>query len=376
MISPQLCASMNFILRGCLVLLATSSFAAAKYFGTAHDGGMTQWTNCTPTDAVPRHVSIGVAMTSKMLDRFGNNQAEAKQWVQSVLDDTNFIYMNQLNVRLVAGEVFFAPSDGIAWNNPKCSMVMDDQLAKFSEWKPPSEQGLWHLFDDCLKGSEETTGSFFEETKSGMAFMSGLCHMGPGVNGKYANVGISSFFEVPFLGDITYRVFAHEVGHNFGAIHPYGEDIVLKDGGIMSYGTGHYDCDLGFVPQNKDKICAVLTWAEESQCAALSVPTTPDGLGPLSRAQFMETRPAEPKSVDSNVYKCGARGYSFAEVVCMSVFASCLGCCVILCLAYAVSRICRIFCGYDDDEYEESELEASDVDADGLTAEQKLQGSE
>merc|ERR1719253_1884421 len=92
--------------------------------------------------------------------------------------------------------------------------------------------------------------------------------------GLYRNVGVSYYMggqiTDTLVGDITWRVFAHEVGHTFGAGHPFGEDIALVDGGIMAYGTGHYKCDLAFHPEDHDDICPVLARAE-LDCSAFRV---------------------------------------------------------------------------------------------------------
>jgi len=326
-------------------------------FGAAHNGQIQQWANCTPSDATPRDISIGVAMTSKLLNRFGNNQVVAAKWIQTTVDGANFIYMNQLNVRLVVKDTFFAPasmlSNNPSWNDPSCSMLLQDQLTMLGKWTPPSEQGLWHLFDDCLVDQD---GSFSDK-KSGMAIQGSLCSMSPHADGTYSNVGISLFLAIPYgIGDMTYRVFAHEAGHTLGAGHPYGETVVVYDGGIMSYGTGHYHCDLGFSPIGKDEVCPVLTSAEETQCAALSVPKTPEGVN-MTRAQFLTELPQEPWSVTAAVYTCGWHGWSFSELVVMAALALSLCCCCCMLMGYCC-RCSRRACAGSD--YTEDELEDED----------------
>jgi hypothetical protein len=46
-----------------------------------------------------------------------------------------------------------------------------------------------------------------------------------------------------FLSDPFWLIFAHELGHNFGADHPFGNNAATAGtfGGIMDYGDGTLD---------------------------------------------------------------------------------------------------------------------------------------
>jgi len=219
-------------------------------------------------------------------------------------------------------------------------MDLNVKLTKLQEWKPPSKQGLWHLFDDCLP----TDGGV---GKSGLAIQGALCRMDAQA-GKHANVGITYYSEYPVLGDFTWRTFAHEIGHTFGAGHPFGQDLVLTDGGIMAYGTGLYECKLGFHPRDKDDICPVLSAAEKN-CAAFSILD-------LSREQFLSTLPAQPLSFDPDVLECGWNGLTFTQLVIVACSTCCGCCCCTICFCVCMrrmwSRIRSACCGSDEDEDE------------------------
>lgn len=299
-----------------------------------------QWTNCTLDEDQPRELSIGIAMTSKLFARFGE-RAKAREWIQSLVDGANFIYMRQLNIRMIVKDVHIQslPQNSQSWDDPTCSLDLSAKLAKFAAWTPPSRQGLWELFDDCLPGAD---GRAFT-AKTGQAYQGTLCQMEPQV-GKFSNVGVTEYLTVPLIGDVTWRVFAHEAGHTFGAGHPFGEGIVLVDGGIMSYGTGHYECELGFHPEDQDDICPTLN-AAERDCAAISTLQ-------MSRDQFMSALPGKPPSLDLDVVKCGWNGFSLTQLAIISATLLCLCCCCLCCLCFCVSRICSRTCGrsYDAED--------------------------
>jgi hypothetical protein len=96
-------------------------------------------------------------------------------------------------------------------------------------------QALWHLINNCVPQNGGTVG---------IAWIGAWCsnRYGAGVSGILP-------WNVPY----TWEVVAHELGHNFGALHTFGV------GGIMDYGDGTYNGIYQFHPNNKPEICAEIT---------------------------------------------------------------------------------------------------------------------
>ena len=148
----------------------------------------------------------------------------------------NLVYRNQLNLVLTIGAVVLGNSNTILngtslghkkniappkWNdNEDCEMNINEQLTALKQWEPPEHFGAWHVFEDCYlaHGTSE----------QGLAHMGGMCSK----DGQ--NTAVTYF---DFAGGETWRIFAQELGHNFGA-HPSFEKGIGKTGGIMDYGDG------------------------------------------------------------------------------------------------------------------------------------------
>ena len=95
------------------------------------------------------------------------------------------------------------------WNNAENYPDIDLQLQRFAQWTKPSEQALWHLFDDCWAppGSSGDLGNGARSGTAGLASMAVLCtDSGNGVS---------------FHSDNVWQTFAHEVGHNFAGEHSF-----------------------------------------------------------------------------------------------------------------------------------------------------------
>ena len=105
-----------------------------------------------------------------------------------------------------------------------CSTTISDQLGTFAEWQQEkSDQALWHYFDHCRPTG---TGSY----TAGLASLGRLC-----VSSYGQNSGVSYMNRLGASG--TWTTFAHEVGHNLDAVHPFADDANLKGtfGGLMDY---------------------------------------------------------------------------------------------------------------------------------------------
>ncbi|KAJ3393126.1 hypothetical protein HDU92_007957 [Lobulomyces angularis] len=101
-------------------------------------------------------------------------------------------------------------SENLSWNS-ECTQnyILEKRLTDFSEWRgkkntAPDNAGLWHLMSRCSSG-----------TSIGLAWISMLCEKRAisQQSDWVSGTGVSTI--VP----TEWRVVAHEIGHNFGAIH-------------------------------------------------------------------------------------------------------------------------------------------------------------
>jgi len=238
----------------------------------------TTWDNCYTRDDLMRTFSLGIAMGSALYGdgTYTNqyNNSVAVSFIQKVITDSNIIYENQLNIKLIAGDIYIQTvhdSDAPSWDQGStCPMTINEQLAELASWSSrPSEQGLWQILDDCfLVQNPGGSGTI------GLAYLGTLCHdtLNAGVN--WVN-GVN--------GADVWTTFAHEVGHNFNASHSF-EDGQGSTGGIMDYGDGTLNGIYQFNTQyRKDEICSEIQSVIDGSCNkdngfALASPGCGDGV--------------------------------------------------------------------------------------------------
>ncbi|KAJ3388040.1 hypothetical protein HDU92_001648 [Lobulomyces angularis] len=158
------------------------------------------------------------------------------------------VYESNFNIQLAIIEVKIMQSCGdgkdgekLPWNIP-CSLnfTINQRLSAFSSWrglKTGDIAGLWHLMTRCNTGPSV-----------GVAWLSTVClnktqsQFENGEKMTVSGTGVSS--SVP----VEWKVVAHEIGHNFGAIH---------------------DCMAETCPSN----CPENSFSTQYMCANLDIPS-------------------------------------------------------------------------------------------------------
>ncbi|KAN0061692.1 hypothetical protein ACQY0O_005684 [Thecaphora frezii] len=161
----------------------------------------------------PRVVYVGIASDCTYTQRFEGEDRTRVEILNNMNSASN-LYRSTFNVSLGVVQLDVrssacpstAPSDA-PWNTGCTGNTIDDRLSAFSQWRGQQSAngvGLWHLMTTCNSGSE-----------IGVAWLGTLCMVDASdSNGQYVSgTGVSS------ITSQQWQVMAHEMGHNFGAIH-------------------------------------------------------------------------------------------------------------------------------------------------------------
>lgn len=174
------------------------------------------------TSGCPSHRRIGLmglAGDCNFLQTFPN-ASSAREYIIDMVNTASQVYETSFNVTLgisalvlVNNTVCDQPDNPtLPWNydcsiNP--SSAMSDRLSKFSQWRGtrPADDGIaaWTLMTSCTQSSVV-----------GLAWMGLLCRSGSAQMGDGSFVSNTNVVAKTSLG---WRVYAHEVGHSFGAVH-------------------------------------------------------------------------------------------------------------------------------------------------------------
>jgi len=144
--------------------------------------------------------------------------------VETAISNSNIIYENQMNVKIVLGKLKIYTTDAGAPNyaqgcngNPSSQNPVSpklDELTAAQRSLPDQGAAVTHLFTGCGLGYGVV----------GVAYIGTMCNLGRN------NLGVNQL-KVRNL----WHTFAHELGHNFAARHSF-EDGQGRTGGIMDYG--------------------------------------------------------------------------------------------------------------------------------------------
>lgn len=161
----------------------------------------------------PKVVYMGVAADCTYTQRYGS-QANATQQILNNWNSASALYKNTFKISLGIVELQImdpncptSTDPAVPWNIDCGSVTLSDRLSLFSQWrgdKGVDGTGLWHLLSTCTTGSEV-----------GIAWLATLCQ----VTATGNSPNIVSGTGVSTAGRTEWQVIAHEIGHNFGAIH-------------------------------------------------------------------------------------------------------------------------------------------------------------
>ncbi|EUC65568.1 reprolysin family zinc metalloprotease [Rhizoctonia solani AG-3 Rhs1AP] len=226
-------------------------------------------------------VYMGVAADCEYTSRYGG----AQNATAVILNDWNTassLYKTTFNMSLGIVELAMqdpscppaSPTPNPAWNTPCTdSITLNDRLSLFSAWRGErggssgsgagNSAGLWHLMSGCPTGTEV-----------GVAWLGQLCNTKS--SGNQGNV--VSGTAVSTAGRTEWQVVAHEIGHNFGAIHdcttgctgtsaccPRTRDS-CDSGSQFIMSPVSSSGEMAFSPCSIGNICSVLAGSVDSTC--------------------------------------------------------------------------------------------------------------
>ena len=159
-----------------------------------------------------KELYVGIAVDCSYFQAAGSNVDSIVDTVVSNMNIVSGIYQTFFKISigvitLAIEQECSGSSSNKPWNRLcSASYSLDDRLNDFSRWRATqnADAGLWHLLSACPDGGVVGIAWLNQLCQTSAFQQSGDWISGTGVTTRIAN---------------EYAVIAHEIGHNFGAIH-------------------------------------------------------------------------------------------------------------------------------------------------------------
>lgn len=197
--------------------------------GSGYSSGLNLASTVGDSSGCPKRRVIalmGIAADCGFVSSF-NSSSATREWIVEMVNSASQIYEKQLNVTLGISALVLVnetscpsssqSSSATPWSyscesNP--STAMNDRLGLFSAWRGKrnsDEIAAWTLLTTCAQSSVV-----------GLSWMGLLCNPG---SSDSSVAGTNVVARTPF----NWRVYAHEVGHTFGAVHDCTSDTCSQN---------------------------------------------------------------------------------------------------------------------------------------------------
>jgi hypothetical protein len=198
--------------------------------------GVRWFPGCYTGDSQPHVFKIGFVVDAAAARKHGNS---LNSLVQTVVARTSFIYESQLNIKVEIGDLQIYTSDTGAPSHASGCLGIYQQLDRLTSAASSGQipfNGARHLLTGCGSGSGVV----------GLAYVGTICT-------ATHNTGVNQLHN-----EMSWVIFAHELGHNFGGDHSF-EEGQGRTGGIMDYGDGRLNGEYQFNTRyRKDQMCRVM----------------------------------------------------------------------------------------------------------------------
>ncbi|KAL1940653.1 hypothetical protein VTO73DRAFT_8088 [Trametes versicolor] len=325
--------------------------------GMDFSGTIGQTAGC-PTSQ--RIVYMGVAADCEYTAKYGT-PSNATQQIITNWNTASALYKSTFNVSLGIIEIQAhdaecpTTADPAAPWNVACSesVTLNDRLSIFSQWrgdKGDDSAGLWHLMSGCPTGSEV-----------GIAWLMTLCQQAA----SGSSPSVVSGTAVSTAGRTEWQVVAHEIGHNFGAIHDCADGCSCSGGcktsGVSCCPSSVASCDansqfimspvaetgeMNFSPCSIGNICSLMTSANMNTTCLIdpNAPTSLTTSKPLITLKMcgngiVESGEDCDPGLDSNSTCCDATTCKFKNNAVCDPDSS--ACCTDQCAFAPTTQVCR-----------------------------------